>query len=449
MYTHNRPRFAAGILVTLALLSAACSDPASRINAPSLSSSASHGSGSSNGGSGAASNFAVLANEAVTCTGGSIIGDVGTFLSTGSITASCIAITTGTVHAPGDAASVAAYNSFLSTYAALAPRSGDCDVGNTLPATIAANTTLFPGVYCAGAGLTATDVTLTLDGQGDPNAVWIFKIGTGGTGGTGALTGTRFSVVMAGSGQACNVTWWVSQAATMTTSNLKGSILAGAAITLETGGTLIGNAWAGASGVGDVTITGTAVTGCEGGVAGGPGSCKERSDRVTGGGWIIGKSGEKSNFAVSGGIDIKKNAFWGQLEYQDKGLSGRSDDVMVKGTGVTAYRVGGNAVTRIIEGTAKVDGERGWTYQVVVSDNGPGRTDVFTISLWHNLLRTGTPFYTASGTLGGGNIQLHTNRGNGRGCDRDGDNGDNDDDDDDDDDDHDDDDDDDDDDHGN
>ena len=32
------PRFAAGVVVTLALLTAACSDPASRINAPPLNS---------------------------------------------------------------------------------------------------------------------------------------------------------------------------------------------------------------------------------------------------------------------------------------------------------------------------------------------------------------------------------------------------------------------------
>jgi Fe-S cluster assembly scaffold protein SufB len=93
---------------------------------------------------------------------------------------------------------------------------------------------------------------LTLDGPSD--GVWNFSIGTGGV---GALTGTGFSVVMAGGGQACNVTWWVAQATTMTDSNLVGTILAGAGITL-TRGTFRGNASAKA----DATITGTAVTGC-------------------------------------------------------------------------------------------------------------------------------------------------------------------------------------------
>jgi hypothetical protein len=154
----------------------------------------------------------------------------------------------------GDAASIQAYNAFLAAYAALAPQPGD--VCTTLTGTLA-GVTLAPGVYCFDAAATLTGV-LTLNGP--PNGTWVFKIGTSGT---GALTGTNFSVVMAGGGDSCNVTWWVAQAATMTDSHFLGSILAGAAITL-TRGTFDGNAWAGASGVGDVTITGTAVVGCAG-----------------------------------------------------------------------------------------------------------------------------------------------------------------------------------------
>ncbi len=70
----------------------------------------------------------------------------------------------------------------------------------------------------------------------------------------------------------------------------------------------------------------------------------------------------------------------------------------MKGTGVTAYTVT-NPTTRHIEGTAQVDGQDG-TYQVDVTDNGePGRNDSFTLQL--------SSGYGASGTLGGGNIQLH------------------------------------------
>jgi hypothetical protein len=117
-------------------------------------------------------------------------------------------------------------------------------------------------------------------------------------------------------------------------------------------------------------------------------------DFVTGGGWITGTpSGAKGNFGVAGGI--KHGAWWGHLTYIDHGSSGPS----VKGTGVTAYLVV-SATTRHIEGNAQVNGTDGFTYKVDVVDNGePGRNDVFTLRLSNG--------YSGSGTLAGGNIQLH------------------------------------------
>jgi hypothetical protein len=117
-------------------------------------------------------------------------------------------------------------------------------------------------------------------------------------------------------------------------------------------------------------------------------------DFVTGGGWITGTpSGAKGNFGVAGGI--KHGAWWGHLTYIDHGPNG----TRVKGTGVTAYLVV-NATTRHIEGNAQVNGTDGFTYNVDVVDNGePGRDDVFTLRLSNG--------YSGSGTLAGGNIQLH------------------------------------------
>jgi hypothetical protein len=115
-------------------------------------------------------------------------------------------------------------------------------------------------------------------------------------------------------------------------------------------------------------------------------------DFVTGGGWIT-PSGPHANFAVAGGI--KNNAFWGHLQYQDHGTG-----LKVHGTGVTAYAVV-DTTTRHIEGTAEVNGQSGFTYQVDVADNGePGRQqDTFAIRLSNG--------YSATGLLAGGNIQLH------------------------------------------
>jgi len=381
MHTHHRSIFAAGLLVATALLAAACSDPtASSSSAPLF-----HRSG--NGSSGGSAGFSVLANAAVTCTGGSIIGDVGTFQTTppGAITQTEGCVIDGALDIGGPAA-VTAYNAFLDLYAALAPQPGDvCPI---ITGTLAGQS-FAPGVYCVSAEAKTGVVTL----DGPANGIWVFKVAPG------AFTGTSFSVVLAGGAQACNVTWWVDAAATMTDSDLKGNVLAGAGIT-ATRGTFAGNAWAGAAGVGDVTFTNTAFVGC-----GGAGSsvCRISRDHVTGGGWIRGSSSRKATFAVSGGFNAKKNAFRGQLEFDDHGSNGPR----VKGTGVTAYAAV-DAVTRRIEGKAKMNGVRGFTYEVVVSDNGePGRNDGFALRLWN---ASGALVYSASGTLGGGNIQLHQSR---------------------------------------
>jgi hypothetical protein len=193
------------------------------------------------------STFRVLANTAVACTSGSISGDVGTFRPgpAGSFAGVNCPVIDGTVQL-GTPASVAAYNSFVATYNAR--ETVPC--GSVLTGTLA-GVTLSPGVYCFDNAATLTGL-LTLNGPS--NGVWLFKVGTSGV---GALTGTGFSVVMAGGASECNVTWWVEDAATMTDSNLRGAILAGGDVT-TTRGTLHGNAWS----QGDVTITNTVLTAC-------------------------------------------------------------------------------------------------------------------------------------------------------------------------------------------
>ena len=195
---------------------------------------------------GSAGTFAALAGGpaagAVTCTTSNVTGDVGvvpigTFVNTGCTI-------TGTVNANA----TAAYADFLSAYAALAQTACDSVIGGNL-----AGQVLTPGVYCVDAASTTTNGVLTL--AGPSTGIWIFKIGTSGT---GALTGTGLSVVMANGSVGCNnVFWWVAQAATMTDSNFAGTILAGEAITL-TRGTYNGDAFAKAA----VTMTGANVTAC-------------------------------------------------------------------------------------------------------------------------------------------------------------------------------------------
>jgi hypothetical protein len=105
---------------------------------------------------------------------------------------------------------------------------------------------LGPGVYCfsSSAGLTGT---VTLDAHGNPNAQWIFQIGSTLT------TATDSKVVMIlgpiqpplGKGlRGCNVYWQVGSSATIGTGSIfVGKILALASITLD-GGVLRGKALA-------------------------------------------------------------------------------------------------------------------------------------------------------------------------------------------------------------
>ncbi|MEJ8836709.1 ice-binding family protein [Ramlibacter sp. AN1133] len=221
---------------------------------------------------GAASGFSVLSaarggTGAVTCTNSSIAGDVGSSGLPVSVTQTACAIA-GAVVAPVSTQVLADFNAAYDRFAAI-PCTATLDAAYTGIAL-----TLAPGVYCSAAAVTFTDTALTLDGQGDANASWLFKIGTAGT---GALTGTNLSVVLANAGAPCNVNWWVAQAVTMTTSALQGSILAGAAITMTglAGNTtpFNGNALA----KGPVTLTGITVAGCRASVGPGtvPGMCNQ------------------------------------------------------------------------------------------------------------------------------------------------------------------------------
>jgi hypothetical protein len=174
--------------------------------------------------------FAVLSAGALSCTRSVFVGDVGALGA--FVPVGCTS--TGAMPPASNQAAANAVTDFQAAYSSL--KAKPCTA--TLPSTITGPLTLAPGVYCTGAALTGAG-TLTLDAQGNPNAVWIFQIGA-------ALTGTNFTVAMANGGQACNVYWAPSAGVTMTTSALKGNILAGGAtgaITL-TGGTLVGRALA-------------------------------------------------------------------------------------------------------------------------------------------------------------------------------------------------------------
>jgi len=194
---------------------------------------------------GAVLSFAILGGPAVTCTSSTTAGDVGVGSSAAFTNTGCSI--SGNIHA-GDASAAQAYNDYLNTYNNIAAT--PCG-GAVLTGTLAGRI-LAPGIYCVSAEAKAGVLTL----NGPATESWTFKVTDGAS--TGALTGTGFSVVMAGGGQACNVIWWSEAAATLTDSDLKGNILSGAGLTL-TRGTVVGRALAKAG----VTLTGvTSLGGC-------------------------------------------------------------------------------------------------------------------------------------------------------------------------------------------
>jgi hypothetical protein len=99
--------------------------------------------------------------------------------------------------------------------------------------------TFAPGVYTNSSTVLLSAGNVTLDGQGDANAIFIFQIGSTLT----TLGSTQ--VILAGNAQAQNVFWQVGSSATLGTNSIfQGTILSLQSITLDTGATLIGRALA-------------------------------------------------------------------------------------------------------------------------------------------------------------------------------------------------------------
>ena len=98
------------------------------------------------------------------------------------------------------------------------------------------NRTLAPGTYTSASFYDITAGPLTLDAQGDPNAVWIFQMGTYLTVGSPSATE---SIILIGGAQAKNVFWQVGSAATINGAGggtMVGTILAQAGVSVSTAG---------------------------------------------------------------------------------------------------------------------------------------------------------------------------------------------------------------------
>jgi hypothetical protein len=173
---------------------------------------------------GSAGTYAILAGATVTNSGPSIInGDLG--VSPGSaVTGFPPGLVNGSIHA-GDAQAAQAKADLIAAQLDAAGRLG----GATLPGDLS-RLTFTPGLYKNSTSVMLSAGNVTLDAQGDPNAVFIFQMGSTLT------TSAGTQVVLAGGAKASNIYWSVGSSATLGVNSIfKGTILAEVSITSNNG----------------------------------------------------------------------------------------------------------------------------------------------------------------------------------------------------------------------
>jgi hypothetical protein len=197
---------------------------------------------------GAASQFALFtANGEVGNTGiSSVIGDIGTHV--GAITGfESPSVVYGAVQYPGDLTNqastdlITAYNTLFNT----------SNTNNSHTPAFGTNETLTVGVYSIG-GAGSVNGTLILDGEGNPDALFIFKFGGAFT------TGAGSTIILINQAKASNIYWIAEGAISMAaTTTISGTFIAnGGAISMGAEGQLNGRLY---STTGAVSIYSTTI----------------------------------------------------------------------------------------------------------------------------------------------------------------------------------------------
>jgi hypothetical protein len=178
-------------------------------------------------GLGTAASFSVLGGSTVTNTGPTtMFGDLG--LSPGSSVTGAPDVL-GQTHVD-DAVAIGAKNALTTAYNDAAGRPSNGSVGTDL-----AGQVFLPGVRTASSSLLLSSGSVTLDAQGNPDAVFIFQIGST------LITGSSTTVALVNGAQACNVFWQVGSSATLGTgTRFVGTVMALATITANTAATIHG-----------------------------------------------------------------------------------------------------------------------------------------------------------------------------------------------------------------
>ena len=223
---HLSKHLFANFIIFAAIFFAASSQPALAQSVPPL---------------GAAESFAVLGGTAVTATGPAVIsGNVG--VSPGSAVTGFppAVVVNGQIYTGVGSLAGPAQDSARNAFNNLAGQA--CPSANNLTGKILGETpgflSLTPGVYCFDTSAQLNAI-LTLNDGGNPNAIFIFQIGTTLT------TASSSQVVMSSGGRGTNVYWQVGTSATIGTStSFRGNIIADTSITLTTSATTTGRVFA-------------------------------------------------------------------------------------------------------------------------------------------------------------------------------------------------------------
>jgi hypothetical protein len=183
-------------------------------------------------GLGTAQPFVVLSGAGVTNTGPSVLnGDLGVSPGTSLSGFDLPAVVNGATHA-NDAVAAQAQSDLGTAYDVAAGQ--PIPPGNELTGQDLGGLTLGPGAYGYSSSAQLTG-QLTLDAHGDPNAQFVFVIGTTLT------TETASSVILTNGASPCNVYWKVGSSATLGTSTaFEGNLLALTSVSLNDSVTVLG-----------------------------------------------------------------------------------------------------------------------------------------------------------------------------------------------------------------
>ena len=158
-----------------------------------------------------------------------ITGNIGT--NAGALTGFPLGVVVGQIYV-ADLVSLQATTDAATAYSYLDAMICDSIIGTTL----GDSQILAPHVYCLG-DISSLNGNLILDGQGNPNALFVFKIG-------GAFSTTSLSTItLIDSAAWCNVYWQINGAVSLGDSSFfTGTILANGAIGLLESASLLGRA---------------------------------------------------------------------------------------------------------------------------------------------------------------------------------------------------------------